>query len=372
MCGIVGVASKIPTDSKSWLKKSCDAITHRGPDNEGQWWSSQNNVGLGHRRLSIFDLSDSGNQPMHDFGKKLSVVFNGEIYNFLDLKKKLEQSGYQFNSNSDTEVLLASYDFWGTECVKYFKGMFAFALYDGKKNIMFLARDRAGEKPLFYTNFNNSLFFTSELKALLVNSNMPRKIDEDALDCYLSFGYVPGDMCILKGYNKLPAGNIAVYDISSNSLKISKYWTLPDSKDKIDILNDDEYVDKLDYLLDDSIRMQMEADVPVGVLLSGGVDSSLITAIASRHATKVKTFTISFPGYDSYDESDHARLIAKSFKTEHIELQAKDSSADFLHKLASQVDEPMADSSIIPTYIVSKLVREHCTVALGGDGGDEL
>ena len=372
MCGIVGSASLLKPIDQDWIKNACNLIEHRGPDGNGNFFSNNNKVGFGHTRLSIFDTSHNGSQPMLDIESKMAIIFNGEIYNFLELKTELISLGYSFSSRSDTEVLLSSYKEWGKDCLKKIRGMYAFSIYDEKKNIIFIARDRAGEKPLFYSHQQSSLFFASELKALMLNQSLPRKINSCALDCYLSIGYIPGDLCILEGYNKLPAGHAMTYDISANKIDVFKYWDLPDYKDNDLYKSNDDYINKLDNLLDESVALQMEADVPVGVLLSGGLDSSLITAMASRHSSRVKTFNISFPGHSSYDESKYASEIAQHFNTDHIMLEANPTSSDFVTKLATQVDEPMADSSIIPTYMVSKLVKEHCTVALGGDGGDEL
>jgi len=243
-----------------------------------------------------------------------------------------------------------------------------------RKQLMFLARDRAGEKPLYYHLHSTSIYFASELKALMINPALPRRVNQTSLDCYLSMGFVPGERCILDGFNKLPPGHALTFDLKNGSNKIWSYWSLPVSN--IEAGDNRAYesglLDTLESLLEASVHKQMIADVPVGVLLSGGVDSSLITAMAVRASSKVKTFTVGFPGHGSMDETQHARLIAEYFKTEHIELQAQNVTTEILYKLARQYDEPIVDSSMIPTYLVSQLVRQHCTVALGGDGGDEL
>jgi len=374
MCGFVGTATQSPSSNRTWLATGSDAITHRGPDDAGEWWSDNGQVGLAHRRLSIIDLSPAGHQPMRDEQRGLAIVFNGEIYNFRELRAELEQRGYVFRSSSDTEVLLAAYDAWGTECLTRLNGMFAFALYDARRQTVFLARDRAGEKPLFYHLAQGTLHFASELKALLANPSLPRRINPDSLDCYLAMGYVPGERCILQGYNKLPPAHALSFDLQRGRAKMWRYWQVPDLTPEAAAEEVDELglLDELEALLEDSVRRQLVADVPVGVLLSGGVDSSLVTAMAVRATPKVKTFTIRFPGYDQYDETEHARLIARHFGTEHVELEAAESNVNLLPLLARQFDEPMVDSSMIPTYLVSRLIREHCTVALGGDGGDEL
>lgn len=372
MCGLVGIASRKPISERTWLPIGRDALTHRGPDDAGEWWSADGRVGLAHRRLSVIDLSQAGHQPMQDKTGSLSIVFNGEIYNFGDLRDELIAKGHGFRSHSDTEVILAAYREWGAACVARFSGMFAFALYDSQLKAMFLARDRAGEKPLFYYHVGGELRFASELKALLADPTLPRRIAPESLDCYLDMGYVPGERCILQGFNKLPPAHALLFDLHTGQSKIWRYWQPPELSGADRPQDEGALLDELEVLLADAVRRQLVADVPVGVLLSGGVDSSLITAMAVRASSQVHTFTIGFPGYGKLDETEHARLIASHFGTRHTELMAEDASADLLPRLARQFDEPMVDSSMIPTFLVSQLVRQHCTVALGGDGGDEL
>ena len=375
MCGIVGYISSLPTVDRSWLVKARDSMIHRGPDDAGIWWSDDGRVGLAHRRLAIVDLSQHAHQPMHHENFGLSVIFNGEIYNHKELRSVLEAKGHSFRSQSDTEVLLASYHEWGEACLNHLNGMFAFAIYNSLARTLFVARDRAGEKPLFYRHDKStgSLIFASELKALLSHPAAARQINRGALDCYLALGYVPGSNCILEGYNKLPPAHALKFDVNASVVKVWCYWSLPEYDPLVgEESNVDELLDQLDQLLESSVATQMIADVPVGVLLSGGVDSSLITAMAVRGSNQVKTFTIGFLGHERHDESAHARLIADYFGTEHIQLMAEPASASLVPVLAQQFDEPMVDSSMIPTWLVSHLVREHCTVALGGDGGDEL
>ena len=373
MCGIVGITAVASQTQRTWLTIGRDAMTHRGPDDAGEWWSADGRVGLAQRRLAIIDLSPAGHQPMHDAAGTLSIVFNGEIYNFADLRDELITKGHGFRSHSDTEVILAAYREWGTECLARFNGMFAFALFDARQQTVFLARDRAGEKPLFYHQAGGVLRFASELKALLADPALPRHIDPAALDCYLAMGYVPGERCMLQGFNKLPPAHALLFDLQTGQAKIWRYWQLPELEAASSRPVDEAaLLDELEALLEDAVRRQMVADVPVGVLLSGGVDSSLITAMAVRSSSQVRTFTIGFPGHGKLDETEHARLIARHFGTRHTELMAEPATADLLPRLARQFDEPMVDSSMIPTFLVSQLVRQHCTVALGGDGGDEL
>lgn len=374
MCGLVGIASGNSITNRDWLVVGRDAMFHRGPDDAGIWWSGDGRVGLAHRRLSILDLSQAGHQPMVDSSGEYIIVFNGEIYNFTELRDELAAKGVVFRSRSDTEVILAAYRVWGKECLSRLNGMFAFAIYDEQQNTVFLARDRAGEKPLFYQLSNGTIRFASELKALLADETLPRRINPEALDCYLAMGYIPAERCILQGFSKLPPAHAMLFNLQNGEARIWCYWQLPEqdlfcNQGKVD---EHALLDELESLLEDSVRRQMVADVPVGVLLSGGVDSSLVTAMAVRHSNKVKTFTARFPGHGEYDETEHARLIARHFSTDHVELEVEATTVDLLPRLARQFDEPMVDSSMFPTFLVSQLVRQHCTVALGGDGGDEL
>jgi asparagine synthase (glutamine-hydrolysing) len=374
MCGVVGIASRDVVGDRTWLAAGRDAMSHRGPDDAGEWWSAEGRVGLAHRRLSIIDLSRAGHQPMHDTTGALTIVFNGEIYNFIELRDELAGRGAVFRSHSDTEVILAAYRAWGTDCLTRFNGMFAFALYDARTETIFLARDRAGEKPLFYHLANGTLRFASELKGLLADSTLRRRVDPAALDSYLAMGYVPGDQCMLDGFRKLPAAHALTFDLRTSATRTWRYWNLP----QLDVaatqgaVDEPALLNELESLLEDSVRRQLVADVPVGVLLSGGVDSSLVTAMAVKGTSTVRTFTVRFPGSGRYDETEHARLIARHFGTKHTELEAGGATVDLLPMLARQFDEPLVDSSMIPTYLVTQLIREHCTVALGGDGGDEL
>jgi asparagine synthase (glutamine-hydrolysing) len=373
MCGIAGVASSIaPVADRRVLMASCDAMAHRGPDDSGIWWSDDARVGLGHRRLAVIDLSAAGHQPMLDDVGAFVITFNGEIYNFGALRADLRARGHEFRSFTDTEVLLAAYREWGEQCLCRLVGMFAFAIYDTVRQRLFLARDRAGEKPLFYRVANGTLSFGSELKALFADRSMPRVVDLEALDCYLAIGYVAGDRCILQGVRKLPPAHCLTFELGSGELRVRRYWSPPDAPSVDSESDDGALLAELEALLETSVRDQLVADVSVGVLLSGGVDSSLITAMAVRCSARVKTFTVRFPGHVRFDETEHARLIAKHFGTEHLELSASDVSVDLLSSLAAQFDEPIVDSSMIPTFLVSRLIRQHCTVALGGDGGDEL
>lgn len=372
MCGIAGIASTVAIADRGWLPAAEATMQHRGPDASGEWWSNDARVGLAHRRLAIIDLSPAAHQPMRATGADNWIVFNGEIYNFRDLRAELAAAGHQFRTSSDTEVILNAYAQWGIECLTRLEGMFAFALYDARDNSIFLARDRAGEKPLFVMHRGNELRFASELKALMIDRSIRWSINREALDCYLAMGYVPGEICILDSVQKLQPAHGARFDLKTGRLEIWRYWVPATFDTSAPPIDEGDLVAELDRLLEASVRRQLVADVPVGVLLSGGVDSGLVTAMAARCSSAVKTFTVSFPGHDAYDETEHARLIARHFGTEHLELRAEASAVSLLPRLARQYDEPIIDSSMIPTYLLSSVVRQHCTVVLGGDGGDEL
>jgi asparagine synthase (glutamine-hydrolysing) len=372
MCGFVGlVCVKTGVDS-DWLIPANESLIHRGPDDSGEWRSTDGRVSFAHRRLSIIDLSPLGHQPMHHSDSGLTIIFNGEIYNFPELRVELESKGHQFISRSDTEVLLAAYAEWGTALLARLNGMFAFALYDSRRQTVFFARDRAGEKPIFYYLDDGKIAFASELKALLCNPELPRRIDPESLDCYLSLGFVPGERCILKGYRKLPPAHAMEFDLNTGKASIWRYWNLPDYDGGGEQTDEEALVEELESLLEDAVVRQCMADVPVGILLSGGVDSSVITAMAARNSRMVNTFTIGFTGKNRLDERHHAQSIANHFSTNHTVLLAEPTSAELLPKLAAQFDEPIVDSSMFPTYLVNYLVKNHCTVALGGEGGDEL
>jgi asparagine synthase (glutamine-hydrolysing) len=372
MCGIVGVAGKQELSNTAWFDLGLSLIARRGPDFGAKMSFGENKVLLGHRRLSIIDLSEMGHQPMIDETHHNAIVFNGEIYNFLDLRQELAAQGVHFQSSSDTEVVLKGYAFWGNGLFERLEGMFALAIYDANHNKLVLARDRVGEKPLFYAAQNGIIRFASELKALLADESLKRKINKQALDCLLAFGYVPGDLCILEGFNKLPPAHFLEFSLESGESTVQRYWDLPELLPSSNAMSETEMVDQLYEVLYKAIERQLVADVPVGILLSGGVDSSLVTAIASKIKPGVKTFSVGFDEAKEYDETKYAQFIADHFKTDHHVLQANEVDFDLINKLAVQYDEPIFDSSMIPTSLVCEQIRKYCTVALGGDGGDEL
>jgi asparagine synthase (glutamine-hydrolysing) len=372
MCAILGIASTSTVFNRSWVATSLQSLKHRGPDDVGEWWSDDQRIGLAHRRLSIIDLSVLGHQPMHLTIRGLSIVFNGEIYNHIDLRNELKKLGHHFQTHNDTEVLLSAYSEWGINCLSRLNGMFAFALFDSFSQKLYLVRDRTGEKPLFYHQNGNSLFFTSELKALLDIPSLPRNICYEALDYYLAYGYVPGSNCILKGYKKLPPAHVLSFDLTNSKTDIWSYWQVPEFNNSYVSVDIQDLLIEFEGLLQDSVSRQLMADVPIGILLSGGVDSSLVTAMAVRKSSQLKTFSIGFPGHGDLDETSHSRLIAKFFGTDHTELVAEPMTVDLIPKLAFYFDEPINDSSMIPTWLVCNLVSKYCKVAIGGDGGDEL
>jgi len=372
MCGIVGYAGRpdgLPADLLVTMR---DIIAHRGPDACDIWSSPDRAVVLGHRRLAILDLSATGAQPMATSTATSVVVFNGEIYNHEELRRELAGDGARFAGRSDTEVLLAAYDVWGERCVERLRGMFAFAIYDRTRRLLFMARDRAGEKPLYWAEHRGGLVFASELKALMADSAFPRRLSAEGLAHYLSFGYVPGDRCILQGVHKLPPAHYLSWPLAGGAPTVRRYWDLPLVQPE-EGGSIEELTDELQQLLTAAVSEQLVADVPLGVLLSGGLDSSLVTAIAVRAgAGKVRTFTVTLPDHPHLDESRFARSVAKYLRTDHVELPVDQSSVDLIQKLAAQYDEPIADSSMIPTYQLARTVSRHCKVVLGGDGGDEL
>ena len=374
MCGIAGIHdSKNVSHCKEIIHEMCRTLSHRGPDASGSCVFPEHGIGLGHTRLAIIDLSSAGNQPLVDSGGEYTITFNGEIYNYQDLRKQLVSSGVLFKTHTDTEVILEAYKKWGAECVERLRGMFAFCIFDQKKQLLFLARDRVGEKPLFYFHSAGRFHFASELKAMFTIPDLPRQLDRESFEYFLAYGFVPGDRCIVDGFHKLPPGHALQYDIRTSTLRVNSYWQPPRFCANRALGHPEELTERLDELLQQSVREQLVADVPVGILLSGGLDSSLVTAIAARvSTTPVRTFTVSFPGHSKYDEASVARTVAEYFSTDHHELVAEPGSVDILPMLAEQFDEPISDSSMVPTYLVSKLIREHATVALGGDGGDEL
>ena len=372
MCGIIGILGDLKTPDLNWVDIAINKLSHRGPDSFGKWVDLQKNIILGHRRLSIIDKSNDSHQPyIYDDGK-LIIVYNGEIYNYIELREKLKNVGFIFKTSGDTEVLIASYKYWGEDCLKYLNGMWSFAIYDQRNGTedekLFIARDRTGEKPLYYRHCKARFEFASELKGIKLNGD----INLNSLNHYLALGYIPGELCIANGVNKLPAAHAGIFYRKNGSFKKWRYWNLPmyESYDSSYSLN--ELAEESWELLKESVKLRLRSDVPVGIFLSGGLDSSLITAAASQVSNKqIKTFTMSLPK-NSLDESKHAELISKTFNTDHYTLPIENPALEILDKICDFIDEPIADSSIIPSFLVSRLTQKHVSVVLGGDGGDEL
>ncbi|MFY9555306.1 MAG: asparagine synthase (glutamine-hydrolyzing) [Blastocatellia bacterium] len=373
MCGIAGIAdsSGQPVD-EAILRKMCDALLHRGPDDEGYYigpeigQSGRCSTGLGIRRLAIIDLN-TGRQPIHNEDKTVWVVLNGEIYNYAELRAELESRGHRFYTKSDTEAIVHAYEEYGIDVPKRLRGMFAFALWDARKQRLLLARDRVGKKPLLYSSIGGKLVFASEFQAILQHPDVSREINFDALNQYLSFICVPAPQTAFRHIHKLEPGHLLVWQ--NGAAEIRRYWSL-DVSNKITI-SEEEAGERILELLRDAVRVRLMSDVPLGAFLSGGIDSSAIVALMSELSTeRVKTFSIGFEEQD-FSELEHARRIARRFDTEHHEFVVKPDALEILPALVRHYGEPYADSSAIPTYYLSKMTREHVTVALSGDGGDE-
>lgn len=359
------------------VRAMAETIRHRGPDGDGAWYDPAAGIALGHRRLAIIDLSDAGAQPMVSADGRYVVTYNGEIYNFEALAKELEQTGHRFRGRSDTEVLVEACAAWGVErTVGKLIGMFAFALWDRQERRLVLARDRLGIKPLYWGRFGGLFLFGSELKALRAHPGWTAEIDRDALAAYFRFAYVPEPLGIYAGIQKLPPGTLLTV-ADGGEPEIVRYWdpraVARDGASDPSRLTDNEAADALDTLLRDAVGRRMVADVPLGAFLSGGIDSSAVAALMQAQSTRrVRTFTIGFnePGYD---EAKHAKAVAAHLGTDHTELYIDPGDAlDLVSRLPDWFDEPFADSSQMPTYLVSEMTRRHVTVALSGDGGDEM
>ncbi|HQZ39045.1 MAG TPA: asparagine synthase (glutamine-hydrolyzing) [Vicinamibacterales bacterium] len=379
MCGIVGIVSSEALPPDVPIDGMRDALAARGPDDRGTWWSEDRRVAFGHRRLSVIDLSPGAAQPMRSASGRTAIVFNGEIYNYRELRAQLEARGARFRTASDTEVILEGYEAWGDGVLPRLDGMFALALADPGRRRVLLARDRAGQKPLFLVRVGQRLLFGSEIKALLGHPDVPRRLDRESLDFYLAYGYAPAPRCLLEGFRKLRPAHAMGVSVDSLDEREWSYWQLPEAPALADRRAASgsgaraACLNEFETRLEQAVARQMVADVPVGVLLSGGLDSSLVTAMAVRRSHgRVRTFTVTFPGHPSHDEGPHARLVASHLGTEHTELAAEGAGAEHLVELARQFDEPVADSAIVPTWLLSRLVRREVTVALGGDGSDEL
>ena len=381
MCGICGKISLNGAMSENLIHKMCEVLKHRGPDSEGVEIFNHHNpnragdlrsptrfsVGLGHRRLSVIDLSPAGHQPMSNEDGSIWLVMNGEVYNFPELRESLEKKGHVFKSHTDTEVIIHLYEEKGIDCLNDLRGPFVFAIWDTNKQRLFIARDRIGKKPLFYRYKNQELIFASEVKAILQDHEVKVEVNRSAVTDYLSYGYVPTPESMFKGIMKLPPAHFMVYE--KGNIKIEKYWSLDFSR-KIK-LSEKEYCDRILELLEEATRIRMISDVPLGAFLSGGIDSSAVVYMMSKLSSRpVKTFSIGFEEQE-YSELKFAKIIADRFGTEHKEYIVKPNAIEILPKLVWHYNEPYADSSALPSYYVAKMTRQDVTVALNGDGGDE-
>lgn len=364
MCGITGFISS--SYSKVDLERMTNAIHRRGPDAAGYYYNAEKNVALGHRRLSIIDLSEAANQPFYSDSGRYIMVFNGEIYNFLDLKQQFQ---LQPKTHSDTEIILLLFEKMGTDCFNLFNGMFAIAIWDNQENRLILARDRVGKKPLYFKHHNNQFFFASELKALTALA--PQEPDFSALPLYLHLGYMPGTHSFYKHVSKLKSGHWLIW--KDHKIESKAFWKIEDHVLKNKNIQEAEAAKKLEHILETAVAYRLIADVPLGTFLSGGIDSSLVTALAQKQkSSAIKTFSIGFKE-SKFNESAYAKKVADHLKTDHHEfILSSDDAKNMVVHLMDIYDEPYTDSSSIPTLLVSEMARKHVTVTLSGDGGDEL
>ena len=382
MCGIVGAGWHSTGEplSEEQLHLMLQVLQHRGPDDQGchTAQASQMSVALGQRRLSIIDL-DGGHQPLANEDDSIWITFNGEIYNYRELRPQLQQQGHRFRTDCDTEVIVHLYEQYGTDCVQHLRGMFAFAIWDANKQQLFLARDRLGQKPLYFRKESNRLLFASELKALLQVPNVPREINPAGIDQFLLYQYVPHPNCMLKGFQKLPPAHWARF--SSTHFEIQRYWSPPyqlqettelEQPDETRHWTPSDWQQELRKRLTESVRLRLRSDVPLGAFLSGGIDSTIIVGLMQQlTSTPVHSFSIGFP-VAQFDERSYAREAAEKLGTMHHEQIVEPNALEILPRLIWQYDEPYADSSAIPTWYLSEMTRNHVKVALSGDGGDEL
>ncbi len=367
MCGIVGICEADPLGrvDEDLLRRATRRLIHRGPDGEG--YLVKRNVGLGHRRLSIIDLQ-TGDQPIYSEDGSIGVVLNGEIYNYRELRTTLERLGHVFRTESDTEVIVHAYEQYGSGCLEHFMGMCALAVWDGRDQSVFIARDRLGKKPLFYHLRDGRLVFASELKAILEDPAVPRELNIGAVDDYLTYTCVPTDRSIFTGIEKLPPGHWMRW--KNGRVSMTQYWDVDFRVDET-VSDEQEWAERVEAVLREAVRLRLRADVPLGIFLSGGIDSSAVVALASQElGAPVKTFSVGFDEPD-FDELRYARLMAGRYHTDHHEITVRDDDISVLSDLAYYLDEPFGDPSSLPTYYICREARRHVTVCLSGDGGDE-
>lgn len=370
MCGIVGIFDPGSKTLDKDIIAMRDLITYRGPDGAGSMVFPEVGLALGHRRLSILDLSDAGAQPMQYAGGALTIVYNGEVYNYRELRTELEQGGYRFRSNTDTEVVLAAYDCWGKDCLRRFNGMFAFAIWDSRSRHLFLARDRLGIKPLYYYHDGYRFIFASEIKSILAVLPDKPSIHSALIDEYMTFGYLPGERTLFEGIYRLLPGNLLVYE--KGKIGKEQFWDFQFDNDRD--LGLTYYLEKFSFLINDAIDLRLRSDVPLGIFLSGGLDSSAVVALlAPRVAEPLKTFSVAYDFGSDFNETSYARLVAKQFNTDHHEFFVKPIEfLDFVPDYVWYMDEPVTESAAISLYFIAKLAKEYVTVVLSGEGSDEI
>jgi len=368
MCGIVGLTSFVGGIEAAQVVRMRDQLPYRGPDDQGLWIQKDGLTGFGHRRLSILDPTPSGHQPMHDEG--LTIVFNGEVYNYIEIRDELIRYGYTFKTGTDTEVILKSYSKWGKECIQKFNGMFAFAIWDQGKNELFLVRDRLGIKPLYYYQVGERFYFASEVKAILsvLPENPPLR--EELIDSYMSFGYIPGPQTIHKGIDRLLPGHFMV--VGNGATRQEQYWDLYFDTD--DDKGENYYQEKYSFLLNDAIDLRLRSDVPLGIFLSGGLDSSAVVGmLAPRVSEKLQTFSVAYDFGMQFDETSYARLVSEKFGTNHNEMYVTPTQfMDFIPQFVQLMDEPVTEAAAVSLYFVSMLAKKKITVVLSGEGSDEI
>jgi len=370
MCGIVGILDKNIPPSPEEIIKMRDVFAYRGPDDAGVWVRPKGLVAFGHRRLSILDPTPAGHQPMHDHDSRFSIVYNGEVYNYVEVRRILKSKGYHFFTRTDTEVILKAYEEWGVECLHHFNGMFAIAIWDEDQKTLFLARDRLGIKPLYYFEKNGRFFFASEIKAIVAVLKELPSLSLHLIDMYMSFGYVAGEETLLKGVKRLLPGRFMILNYTTK--KVQKYWELNFENNQDHGLN--YYISQCRDLLEDAVKIRLRSDVPLGIFLSGGLDSSTVVGLlAEKVSERLKTFSVAYDFGPEYDETRYARQIAKQFNAEHHEIfiTPKDFQS-FILDCIWLMDEPVTESAAISLYFVSRLAKDHVTVVLSGEGSDEV
>ncbi len=369
MCGIAGLVLTQQQVDAQQLASMRDTFSYRGPDDAGAWISDDGRVGLGHRRLSIIDTSKDGHQPMEGQHGAM-IVFNGEIYNYVEIRRELQTLGHQFKTKTDTEVILKSYEEWGERCVHRFNGMFAIALWDASQQALFMWRDRLGIKPFYYIHDEQGLCFASEVKALRVGRQS--RVQSALIDQYMSFGYVPGEHTLLEGIHRLLPGHMARFDLASNRLHISKYWDLPTENEADQGLA--HYLEQGRSLLNSAIDLRLRSDVPLGIFLSGGIDSSAVVGLLAERTTEpLKTYSVAYDFGRDFNETPYARMVSERFGTDHHELFVKpEDFRDFIPEYVHLMDEPVTESAAISLCLLSKMTTQDVTVVLSGEGSDEI